>query len=189
MTFTPLKIEGVWLHTPKVWPDDRGTFHEVFKLSLISEQLGRDFQVKQVNQSTSAAGVIRGIHWTDSPEGQAKYVSCPKGALWDVVVDLRPGSATYGMWDARTLSAENGQSLLISEGIGHAFLALEDGTVANYLCSSEFNPAADRIINPLDQDLNLDFETQRLCFNLERFKLSAKDMQGEAFKNLGSTSS
>jgi dTDP-4-dehydrorhamnose 3,5-epimerase len=182
MTFTPLKIDGVWLHTPKVWPDDRGTFHEVFKLSIISQQLGRDFQVKQVNQSTSAVGVIRGIHWTDSSEGQAKYVSCPKGSLWDVVVDLRPNSETYGQWDARTLSAENGQSLLISEGIGHAFLALEDGTVANYLCSSEFNPEADKTVNPLDSWLAIGFLEKANEYGIQGLILSPKDTEGAAFQ-------
>jgi dTDP-4-dehydrorhamnose 3,5-epimerase len=182
MTFTPLKIEGVWLHTPKIWPDDRGTFHEVFKLSLISEHLGREFQVKQVNQSTSAAGVIRGIHWTDSPEGQAKYVSCPKGALWDVVVDLRPDSETYGQWDARTLSAENGQSLLISEGIGHAFLALQNDTVANYLCSSEFNSLADKTINPLDPILGIRFSQMAEDSGINELRMSSKDLTGLAFQ-------
>ena len=182
MTFTPLKIEGVWLHTPKVWPDGRGTFHEVFKLSLISEQLGREFHVKQVNQSSSAAGVIRGIHWTDSLEGQAKYVSCPKGALWDVVVDLRLGSSTYGQWDARTLSADNGQSLLISEGIGHAFLSLEDGTVANYLCSSEFNPSADKTVNPLDPSLKIGFSKLAEEFGIQDLRMSPKDAEGAAFQ-------
>jgi dTDP-4-dehydrorhamnose 3,5-epimerase len=182
MSFTPLKIEGVWLHTPKFWPDERGTFHEVFKLSQISEQLGRDFKVKQVNQSTSAAGVLRGIHWTDSPEGQAKYVSCPKGALWDVVVDLRPSSVTYGEWDARLLSEENGESLLISEGIGHAFLALENGTVANYLCTSEFNPAADKTINPMDPVLSIGFLDIAREFGIQKLKISTKDEDGSAFQ-------
>ncbi len=182
MAFTPLKIEGVWLHTPKVWPDDRGTFHEVFKLSLISEQLGRQFHVKQVNQSTSAAGVIRGIHWTESPEGQAKYVSCPKGALWDVVVDLRPGSETYGQWDARILSEANGHSLLISEGIGHAFLALENTTVANYLCTSEFNPAADRTISPLDPTLAISFSQLAQEHEIQDLIMSPKDLAGSPFQ-------
>jgi dTDP-4-dehydrorhamnose 3,5-epimerase len=182
MTFTPLKIEGVWLHTPKVWPDDRGTFHEVFKLSLISEQLGREFPVKQVNQSTSSAGVIRGIHWTDSPEGQAKYVSCPKGALWDVVVDLRPRSHTYGQWESRVLSEENGQSLLISEGIGHAFLSLENGTIASYLCTSEFNPSADKTINPLDSILEISFLKTAGEFGVKDLIMSPKDVGGSAFQ-------
>jgi dTDP-4-dehydrorhamnose 3,5-epimerase len=181
MTFTPLKIDGVWLHTPKIWPDDRGTFHEVFKHSLISEQLGREFQVKQVNQSTSAAGVIRGIHWTDSPEGQAKYVSCPKGALWDVVVDLRPESSTFGQWDAQQLSEANGHSLLISEGIGHAFLSLLDGTVANYLCTSEFNPEADKVISPFDASLNISFRETAMLTGISDLRASEKDRYGTSF--------
>jgi dTDP-4-dehydrorhamnose 3,5-epimerase len=109
-------------------------------------------------------------------------VSCPKGSLWDVVVDLRPDSATYGQWDARILSAENGQSLLISEGIGHAFLALEEGTVANYLCTSEFNPAADKTINPLDAQLGIGFLEKANEFGVQNLKLSPKDSEGIAFQ-------
>lgn len=155
MSFTPMSIAGAWVYEPKIWPDERGTFHEVFKLSSIREQLGRDFVVKQVNQSRSKKGVIRGIHWTDSSEGQAKYVSCVYGALWDVVVDLRPNSETYGKWDAVFLTQENQKSLLISEGLGHAFISLEEGTVAKYLCSSEFNPNDDKTINPLSKSLDI----------------------------------
>ncbi len=94
MSFTQLKIPGAWVHTPKLYPDERGRFHEVFKKSEIEAMLGRDFPVLQVNQSESRKGVIRGIHWTDSKEGQAKYVSCPKGSIWDIVVDVRPESPT-----------------------------------------------------------------------------------------------
>ena len=182
MSFTPLNIKGVWLHSPKIWPDDRGTFHEVFKLSHISEQLGRGFQVKQVNQSTSAAGVVRGIHWTDSPEGQAKFVSCPKGSLWDVVIDLRPNSPTFGNWDARILSAANKQSLFISEGIGHAFLALEDGTVSNYLCSSEYQPNFDRTINAFDEDLGITFNQTAKEFGFDILTRSEKDSSAQGCK-------
>lgn len=176
-----MAIAGAWVYTPKVWPDERGTFHEVFKLSAISEQLGREFVVKQVNQSLSSRGVIRGIHWTDSDEGQAKYVSCPSGALWDVVVDLRPESATYGQWDAALLTSENRKSVLISEGLGHGFLALVDGTVANYLCTSEFNPAGDKAINPLSPRLAIDFKTASTGFEIQEFLLSPKDSEATAF--------
>jgi dTDP-4-dehydrorhamnose 3,5-epimerase len=181
VTFTPMAIAGAWVHTPKVWPDERGTFHEVFKLSAISEQLGRDFTVKQVNQSLSSKGVIRGIHWTDSEEGQAKYVSCPAGSLWDVVVDLRPESATFGKWDAVLLTAENKKSVLISEGLGHGFLALEDGTLANYLCSSEFDPAGDKTISPLSPTLSIDFQFIAASHGLDAFLLSSKDSEAEYF--------
>ena len=181
MTFTPMAIAGAWVHTPKVWPDERGTFHEVFKFSAISEQLGRNFTVKQVNQSLSSKGVIRGVHWTESEEGQAKYVSCPAGSLWDVVVDLRPESPTFGKWDAALLSAENRKSVLISEGLGHAFLALEDDTVANYLCSSEFNPAGDKTISPLSPGLAIDFKSVASQHGIEDFLLSPKDSEAPLF--------
>ena len=109
MSFTPLKIQGSWVYTPRKFEDDRGSFHEVFKLSLLSEILGRDFEVKQVNQSVSRAGTIRGIHWADVPPGQAKYVFCSRGSIWDVVVDIRVGSSTFGQFDGVELSATNGK--------------------------------------------------------------------------------
>ena len=149
MPFEEMKIKGAWVHTPIRHTDNRGHFEEQFKLSLIEQELGRTFTVKQVNQSVSNKGVIRGIHYTDSPEGMAKYVSCPKGKIWDVVVDLRKNSETYGQWDAVELSGENGLSVFISEGLGHAFLSLEDGSVVNYLCSSEYNAATDRVVSAL----------------------------------------
>lgn len=169
------------MHTPNVFPDDRGTFHEVFKLSAIESQLGRSFPVKQVNQSTSSKGVIRGIHYTDSAEGQAKYVSCVSGALWDVVVDLRKESSTYGQWDAAELTAVNKKSVLISEGLGHAFLSLEDNTIANYLCSSEFNPAADKTVNPLSNSLTIAFSEMAAKFGISKFNLSPKDSEAPEF--------
>jgi dTDP-4-dehydrorhamnose 3,5-epimerase len=138
----------------------------------------RGFEVKQVNQSLSKAGVIRGIHWADVPPGQAKYISCPKGAIWDVVVDLREGSATFGKWDAVELTAENNKSILIEEGLGHAFLALADDTVVSYLCSEPFNPSAEHGINPLDQTISIPFETRRTN---AKFVVSQKDSQALTF--------
>ena len=166
-----MKIKGAWIHTPVRHTDDRGHFEEQFKVFQIESELGRSFPVRQVNQSVSKKGVIRGIHFTDSPEGQAKYVTCPKGAIWDVVVDLREDSPTFGQWDAVELSAENGLSVFISEGLGHAFLSLEDGSVANYLCTSEYAPDKDRTINPLSAKLAIDFESS----GIKEFLLSQKD--------------
>jgi dTDP-4-dehydrorhamnose 3,5-epimerase len=181
MTFTEMKIPGAWVHTPTRFGDSRGYFEEQFKLSLVESEIGRAFPVKQVNQSRSGKGVIRGIHWTDSPEGQAKYVSCINGAMWDVVVDLRPGSPTYGQWDAETITPENGKSVLISEGLGHVFLALEDGTVANYLCTSEYNPSAEKTINPLDPNLAIGFELLANRHSIPSLTLSEKDRNGPSF--------
>jgi dTDP-4-dehydrorhamnose 3,5-epimerase len=177
MPFQEMKIKGAWIHTPLRHVDERGHFEEQFKLSKIEAELGRTFIVKQVNQSVSNKGVIRGIHFTDSPEGQAKYVSCPNGAIWDVVVDLRKDSPTYGKWDAVELSEENGLSVFISEGLGHAFLSLKDGSVANYLCSSAYNPDADRVINALSPGLAIQFDAS----GLSTFVLSHKDSTAPNF--------
>lgn len=181
MPFIEMKIHGAWVHTPTRFEDQRGHFEEQFKLSLIESELGRSFSVRQVNQSVSSKGVVRGIHWTDSPEGQAKYVSCTNGAMWDVVVDLRPNSPTYGDWDAVTITPENGQSVLISEGLGHVFLALEDRTTATYLCTSEYNPSADKTINPLDPNLAIGFEAVASRQGITSLTLSEKDREGAAF--------
>jgi dTDP-4-dehydrorhamnose 3,5-epimerase len=176
-----MAIEGAWVHTPTRHEDRRGHFEEQFKLSAIETQLGRSFRVKQVNQSVSAKGVIRGIHFTDSPEGQAKYVSCPQGALWDVVVDLRPQSPTYGKWDAVVISAENGKSVLISEGLGHAFLSLEDQSVANYLCTSEYQAEFDKIVNVFSPKLFISFEEIASVYGVAAFSFSTKDEEASIF--------
>jgi dTDP-4-dehydrorhamnose 3,5-epimerase len=181
MTFIEMKIQGAWVHTPTRFEDQRGHFEEQFELSMIESELGRPFSVRQVNQSVSNKGVVRGIHWTDSPDGQAKYVSCTNGAMWDVVVDLRPSSPTYGQWDAVTITPENGQSVLISEGLGHVFLALEDRTTATYLCTSEYNPSADKTINPLDPNLAIGFEAVARHHEITSLTLSEKDREGAAF--------
>jgi dTDP-4-dehydrorhamnose 3,5-epimerase len=178
MSNTPLKIQGSWVFEPRKFDDDRGSFHEVFKLSQISEVLGRAFEVKQVNHSISKAGVIRGIHWADVPPGQAKYVSCFRGSIWDVVVDIRVGSPTFGQWDAVDLSAENGKCVLIEEGLGHVFLALEDDSVVSYLCSEPFNPSAEHGINPLDQDVAIPFSSK---LNSSSFEISPKDSEAPSF--------
>lgn len=181
MSFTPLKIPGSWVFTPKKFSDERGSFHEVFHLPLISEVLGFGFEVKQVNQSVSAAGVIRGIHWADVPPGQAKYVFCPRGAIWDVVVDIRVGSPTFGQFAGEELSSENGKCLLIQEGLGHVFLSLKNDSVVNYLCSEPYNPSSEHEINPLDPDLGIPFETM---WHTTGYKLSSKDRDAHSLQEM-----
>ena len=181
MPFQEMKIKGAWIHTPIRHNDERGHFEEQFKMSQIESELGRSFTVKQVNQSVSKKGVIRGIHYTDSPEGQAKYVSCPKGAIWDVIIDLRKDSPTYGQWDAIELSAENGLSVFISEGLGHAFLSLEDGSVAAYLCSSEFNASADKTFLFSSKKLAINFEDISKTYGIVSLVTSDKDTSALEF--------
>lgn len=181
MPFHEMKIKGAWIHTPLRHNDERGHFEEQFKLSEIESQLGLNFAVKQVNQSVSNRGVIRGIHYTDSPEGQAKYVTCPKGVIWDVVVDLRKDSITYGQWDAVELSSENGLSVLISEGLGHAFLSLKDDSVSAYLCSAEYSPSNDKGFNPLSESLGIDFEKIAYQNGITHIVTSERDSSSPSF--------
>jgi dTDP-4-dehydrorhamnose 3,5-epimerase len=175
-------IQGAFVFTPVKHDDSRGHFQESFKLSSLEKELGLGFEVKQVNQSTSAKGVIRGIHFADTPPGQAKYVSCLKGAIWDVVVDLRTDSPTFGEWEGVEVSAANGKAVLIAEGLGHGFLSLEEGSVVSYLCSEEYNPKTERQINPLDKELAIDFAGFGAGFDIEEFLLSEQDKQAQGFK-------
>src|SRR6476619_6193137 len=100
MQFRELKVPGAWEFTPKQLGDDRGVFLEWFRDPTFTEAAGRTRDLQQANCSVSAAGVLRGVHFADVPPGQAKYVTCVRGAVLDVVVDLRTGSPTFGQWDA-----------------------------------------------------------------------------------------
>jgi len=182
MPFQPMGIKGAFVFTPVRHEDSRGQFQESFKLSALKAELGLGFEVKQVNQSTSAKSVIRGIHFADNPPGQAKYVSCLKGSIWDIVVDLRTESPTFGKWEGVEVSDANGKSVLIAEGLGHGFLSLEEGSVVSYLCSEEYNPKTERQINPLDEDLAIDFSGIGSKVGVTEFLLSEQDKQAQGFK-------
>jgi dTDP-4-dehydrorhamnose 3,5-epimerase len=107
--------------------------------------------------SVSAAGVVRGIHFADVPPGQAKYVTCVRGAVLDVVVDLRVGSPTFGQWEAVRLDDVDRRAVYIAEGLGHGFCALTDGATLAYLCSTTYNPGAEHTVHPLDPQLAIEW--------------------------------
>ena len=175
MPFEPMKIPGAYIFDPTRHTDSRGHLQENFKISDIEAQLGIGFTVKQVNQSLSRKGVIRGIHFAETPPGQAKYVSCLKGAVWDVVVDLRISSASFGLWEGVIISSKNGKSVLVSEGLGHGFLSLDDDSVVSYLCSEEYSPEHEYRINPLDLDLAIDFKGVGAEYGIKSLMLSEQD--------------
>jgi dTDP-4-dehydrorhamnose 3,5-epimerase len=181
MPFAASPIEGVFVYSPQRHSDNRGHFEEQFKLSEFSSQVGVEFKVRQVNQSSSSKGVLRGIHYTEGSPGQAKYVSCPRGSVWDVAVDLRQHSPSYGKWFSEILSVDNGKSIFIPEGMGHAFVALEDDSVVNYLCSTEFDPSLDRALNPFSPKLAIKFDSLALSHGIESFVLSEKDSAAPDF--------
>jgi 5-epimerase len=150
-----LSIPGAWVFEPTRFEDDRGLFVSPYQAAVFVETVGAPLVVAQSNHSVSRRGVIRGVHFADVPPGQAKYVYCPRGALLDVVVDVRVGSPTYGAHEAVVLDSDSYRAVYLSEGLGHAFCALEDDTVARYLCSTPYAPAIERTVSPLDPALAL----------------------------------
>ncbi|GAB3963643.1 dTDP-4-dehydrorhamnose 3,5-epimerase [Streptomyces sparsus] len=141
--------------TPHRIRDVRGSFHESFRRSRLAEEIGRSVPVAQVNYSVSRRGTLRGLHGTLLPPGQAKVVCVVRGAVLDIVVDLRVGSPTWGVHEANRLDAESGETLFVPEGLVHGFLALTDDTCVSYLCSTEFVPGTQIDLDPFDADLDL----------------------------------
>ena len=153
----PISIGGAWTFTPALYSDDRGYFLEQFRAAEVAEVAGYWPETAQANCSLSRRGVVRGIHFSDVPPGQAKYVSCVSGAILDVVVDIRVGSPGYGRWEAVRLDDQNRRSLFISEGLGHAFTALSDEATVLYLCSTPYAPGREHGVNPLDPGIGIEW--------------------------------
>jgi dTDP-4-dehydrorhamnose 3,5-epimerase len=149
----PLDIEGAWVVRPRVFSDDRGDFLEWFRGADFGGATGHDLSLAQANCSVSRRGSLRGIHFADVPPGQAKYVTCVRGAVLDVVVDIRVGSPTYGQSQLVPLDDSGHHAVYVSEGLGHGFLALTDDATVIYLCSAPYNPTGEHGINPLDPAL------------------------------------
>lgn len=155
MEVRQLSVPGAWALTPQLHADPRGLFFEWFTDSDFTAFAGHHFDLRQANCSVSAAGVLRGLHFAENPPGQAKYVTCVRGSAFDVVVDIRVGSPTFGHWDAVLLDAEDRGSVYISEGLGHAFLALEDATTVIYMCTAPYHPAREHTICATDPALGI----------------------------------
>lgn len=162
---TSLGIEGAWLYTSEVHVDGRGYFSEWFKTEIIEDKLNRKFEVAQSNVSKSRKGVVRGIHLSAAPMGQAKWITCTSGSVWDVVVDLRPNSKTFRKWVSHELKAGSGESILIEEGLGHAFLALEDESIVSYLTTSSYKQEFERSISPTDPSIAITWPSSTLHFS------------------------
>lgn len=155
MDYQELAIPGAWVFTPRQFPDERGSFLEWFAAATFQAAAGRPFRLAQANHSISSRGVLRGVHFADVPPGQAKYVYCTQGAVTDFVIDLRVGSPSFGLVATVTLDTVHRRAVYLSEGLGHAFLALEDASQVCYLCSTPFNPSAEHDVNALDPALGL----------------------------------
>ena len=157
MGLRELSVPGAWEITPQVHRDERGTFTEWFTESAFGAMTGHRFDLRQANCSVSAAGVLRGLHFAQLPPGQAKYVTCVRGAVFDVVVDIRVGSPTYGRWDAVLLDDIDHRSTYISEGLAHGFVAMQDQSTVMYLCSSPYAPQREHTIAATDPAIGIEW--------------------------------
>ncbi|MFJ9867868.1 dTDP-4-dehydrorhamnose 3,5-epimerase family protein [Streptomyces sp. NPDC101165] len=152
-----LTIEGAFEIVPQLHGDRRGLFTEWYRFDRLTEAVGRPLRLAQGNLSVSAQGVVRGIHFADVPPGQAKYVTCVRGAVLDVVVDLRVGSPDFGRWEGVRLDDVERRAVYLPEGLGHGFCALTDNTTLVYLCSETYRPAGEHAVHPLDSDLGIEW--------------------------------
>lgn len=157
MKIRPLTIEGAWEVAPQQHGDPRGLFLEWYRSDRLAAVVGHPVRLAQGNLSVSAKGVVRGIHFAEVPPGQAKYVTCVRGAVADVVVDLRIGSPTFGRWETVRLDDLDRRAVYLAEGLGHGFCALTDDATVSYLCSTTYDPGAEHAVHPLDPDLAIDW--------------------------------
>ena len=155
MEVRELAVSDAWEFTPRQFPDERGVFLEWFKADVVARTIGHDLNIAQSNQSVSKLGTVRGVHFADVPPSQAKYVYCPNGAVLDVIVDIRAGSPTFGTVDTVRLDDVDRRAVYLSEGLGHAFMALTDDAVVTYLCSTGYSPEREHGVNPLDKELRI----------------------------------
>lgn len=151
-----LAVTGAVEFTPQVFADDRGHFLSPFQGPEFEQNTRRElFRVSQVSYSVSRRGVVRGVHFTATPPGIAKYVYCPHGTVLDIVVDLRLGSPTFGRWDSVLLGETSRHALYLPVGVGHAFVALEDNSMMTYVMSGSYVKEQELEVSVFDRRLAL----------------------------------
>jgi len=158
MNITKLDIGGAYYIEAKRHADERGWFQEWFKKSELQKQIDFDFTPVQANISRSAKGVVRGIHYSIAPEGQAKLVTVMNGAIDDYIIDINPNSKNFGKWVRVHLTAQDGNAVILPPHAGHAFQALTDNTIVCYLVTAEFNPEVEMSITPYCKTLNIPWD-------------------------------
>jgi dTDP-4-dehydrorhamnose 3,5-epimerase len=152
--FNKLAIPEVILIEPKVFADGRGSFMETYKYSDFA-LIGIKEHFVQDNYSRSVRGVLRGLHFQKSPNAQGKLVHCVRGSVFDVAVDIRKGSPTFGRWVGAELSEESNLLLYIPSGFAHGFITLSESADVMYKCTNEYAPGVDRGIIWNDPDINI----------------------------------
>jgi dTDP-4-dehydrorhamnose 3,5-epimerase len=161
-TATGHVIEGPLLITPRVFGDDRGFFYESWNQRSFDDAVGTPTSFSQDNHSRSCRGVLRGLHYQLEPEPQGKLVRCPVGSVFDVAVDLRRSSPTFGQWVGAELSAENQQQLWVPVGFGHGFLTLSEAAEVLYKASGFWSKTCERSLLWNDPELAIAWPLDRL---------------------------
>ena len=177
MKFTPLAIPEVVLIEPRVFGDSRGFFLESFKQELFNQATGTQHDFIQDNHSRSSKGVLRGLHYQLNPHAQGKLVRVITGAVFDVAVDIRRSSPTFGRWVGAELTAENQHQLWIPPGFAHGFVVLSDTADFVYKTTAYYAPETDRGILWNDPDIGIEWPQLDIPFSL-----SDKDQKQPAFK-------
>lgn len=179
MKVTPLKIPDVKLIEPDVFEDERGFFYESFNQQKFNEAIGANITFVQDNHSKSSKGVLRGLHYQETPFAQGKLVRVVAGEVFDVAVDIRKESPTYGQWVSEILSAENKKQLWIPEGFAHGFLTLSDYAEFLYKTTCHYSKSNEKIILYKDIDLNIDWQKHTKIIIADK-----KDMMGIEFSKI-----
>lgn len=172
-------LEGVKVLTPRRLGDHRGFFAETYNADIL-QNAGIDTVFVQDNHSLSqTVGTVRGLHFQNPPHAQAKLVRCGRGSLFDVAVDIRAGSPTFGQWVGYELSFENGKQLLIPEGFAHGFMTLEEDTEIVYKCSAFYAPETEGALIWDDPEIGIDWPLQGITP-----MLSGKDAEAPGLAGL-----
>ncbi len=173
------EIPDVLIFEPKVFGDSRGFFFESFNKKIFDEAVNRNVEFVQDNHSLSTKGVLRGLHYQIEPFAQGKLVRCIEGEVYDVAVDIRDDSPTYGKWVGVNLSADNHRQLWIPEGFAHGFLTLSERAQFAYKTTNYYHPQSDRGIIWNDPDINIQWPSIDITINL-----SEKDKVQPSLKNI-----
>jgi dTDP-4-dehydrorhamnose 3,5-epimerase len=171
-------IEGLMILEPTIFGDDRGYFFESYNMKQLQDQTGYSIPFVQDNQARSVKNVLRGLHYQNPPAAQAKLVRVLEGSIWDVVVDIRKGSKTYGQWFGIELSAENKKQFLIPHGFAHGYSVLTDTAEVFYKCDTFYNKPAEGGIYFNDPSLGIDWK-----IDIKDAIISDKDQKQPLFKD------
>ena len=176
---TKTAIDGVLIVEPRVFADDRGFFFESFSHKEFSEAISNNVAFVQDNHSRSVAGVLRGLHYQVPPHAQGKLVRVTRGSVFDVAVDIRSASPTFGEWVGLELSEENFRQLWVPAGLAHGFLVTSESADFLYKATHYYDPLAERSLRWDDPDLAIEWPLKG-----KTPSLSAKDAAGTSFKDL-----